>query len=80
MILGQILNQNLGPGPGPGRGRGPGGQDGQDLVKTKKMRSEILCRMAAGGNSGEAYAASYGRSSFGILEAISMDISWIIHG
>ena len=24
----------------PGRGRGPGGQDGQDLVKTKKMRSE----------------------------------------
>ena len=30
----------------PGRGRGPGGQDGQDLVKTKKMRSEILHRMA----------------------------------
>ena len=26
----------------PGRGRGPGGQDGLDLVKTKKMRSEIL--------------------------------------
>ena len=29
----------------PGRGRDPGGQDRPDLVKTKKMRSEILKRL-----------------------------------